>query len=128
LLKTYAAIMAGGAAGTALRFWLSTLLTNRFGEGFPLGTLAVNVIGSFAISFFAELATTDGRLPVSYLARQVVIIGVLGGFTTFSSFSYQTLALFEAGQSGRALANVGLSVLLCLGAVYLGRLSARALH
>src|SRR6187399_849490 len=114
MLKTYAAIMAGGAVGTALRFWLSTLLTNRFGENFPFGTLAVNVLGSFAISFFAELATPPSPYHVSHLARQVVIIGVLGGFTTFSSFSYQTLQLLEEGALTRAFANIGLSLLLCL--------------
>ena len=126
IFKTYLAIMAGGAGGTALRLWLSGLLTAKYGDSFPVGTLVVNLIGSFLISLFAGLAGPDGPLLVSPLTRQVAMIGVLGGFTTFSSFSFQTLNLFNDGQWARASANVGLSVVLCLLAVWLGQLAAQA--
>ncbi len=126
--KTYLAVMGGGAVGTGLRLWLSGLLAGKYGETFPVGTLAVNVIGSFIISFFAGLAGPDGPLLVSSLTRQVVMIGVLGGFTTFSSFSFQTLNLLHDGEWARALANIGLSLGLCLFAVWLGHAAAQALH
>jgi CrcB protein len=126
-LKTYLAIMAGGALGTGLRVWLSQLLAMKYGETFPVGTLAVNVIGSFIISFFAGLVGPDGPLLVSSLARQVVMLGVLGGFTTFSSFSFQTLNLLNDGQWARASANVSLSFALCMLAVWLGHIAAQAL-
>ncbi len=91
MLKTYIAVMCGGAAGTALRMWLSNFLAGRYGETFPVGTLAVNVIGSLVIGVFAELTGPNGLIFTAPLTRQVVMIGVLGGFTTFSSFSLQTL-------------------------------------
>lgn len=127
MLKIYLAVMTGGAVGTGLRLWLSGLLAAKYGETFPVGTLAVNVIGSFLISFFAQLAGPDGPLLVSSLARQVVMIGVLGGFTTFSSFSFQTLNLLHDGQWARASANIALSLALCLLAVWLGHVVAQAL-
>jgi CrcB protein len=125
--KTYLAVMAGGAVGTGLRLWLSGLLAAKVGETFPVGTLVVNVSGSFIISFFARLAGPDGPLLVSSLARQVVMVGILGGFTTFSSFSFQTLTLLQDGQWARASANIGLSLGLCLFAVWLGHIAAQAL-
>ena len=128
MLKTYLAVMAGGAVGTGLRLWLSGLLAAKVGETFPVGTLVVNIIGSFIISFFAGLAGPDGPLLVSSLARQVVMVGVLGGFTTFSSFSFQTLNLLNDGQWARASANIGLSFALCMLAVWLGQIAAQALN
>lgn len=128
MLKTYLAVMTGGAIGTGLRMWLSGLLAAKCGETFPVGTLAVNVIGSFVISFFAQFAGPDGPLLVSSLTRQVVMVGVLGGFTTFSSFSFQTLNLLHDGQWARASANIGLSLALCLLAVWLGHVAAQSLH
>ena len=128
MLKTYLAVMAGGAVGTGLRLWLSGLLAAKVGETFPLGTLAVNILGSFIISFFAGLAGPDGPLLVSSLTRQVVMVGVLGGFTTFSSFSFQTLNLLNDGQWARASANIGLSFALCMLAVWLGQIAAQALN
>ena len=128
MLKTYLAVMGGGAVGTGLRMWLSGLLAGKYGETFPVGTLVVNVIGSFIISFFAGLVGPDGPLLASSLVRQVVMVGVLGGFTTFSSFSFQTLNLLHDGQWARAFANVVLSVALCLFAVWLGHVAAQALH
>ena len=127
-MKAYLAIMLGGAVGTGLRMWLSGLLAARYGETFPVGTLIVNITGSFVISFFAGLAGPDGRLLVSPLARQIVMVGILGGFTTFSAFSFQTLNLFNDGEWGRAFANIGLSLILCLLAVWLGQIAAAILN
>jgi CrcB protein len=128
MLKTYFAVMLGGAFGTGLRLWLSGWLAAKCGETFPVGTLVVNVVGSFVISFFAGLAGPDGPFLVSALTRQVIMIGVLGGFTTFSSFSFQTLNLLNDGQWARAGANIGLSLALCLLAVWLGQAAANALN
>jgi CrcB protein len=124
MLKTYAAVMLGGAIGTGLRLWLGNLLTFRFGDSFPVGTLTVNVLGSFIIGAFAALTSADGAIPASSFVRQVVMVGVLGGFTTFSAFSLQTLTLLEHGAWQRAASNVVLSVVLCLGAVWIGHLVA----
>ncbi len=124
MLKTYLAVMLGGALGTGFRMALVTFVGTRFGATFPLGTLVVNVVGSAIIGFVAAL-TEGGAAP---LARQFVIVGVLGGFTTFSSFSLQTLNLFQDGQWLHAALNVAGSVLLCLVAVWLGHLAASALR
>src|SRR5205085_4974403 len=102
MLKTYLAVMLGGAFGTGLRLWLSGALAVRYGEAFPVGTLVVNVVGSFIIGLFAALTGPEGLLLTSPLTRQVVMIGVLGGFTTFSSFSFQTMSLLGDGEWLRA--------------------------
>lgn len=113
-------IAAGGAIGTLLRYWINLFVTARFGETLPWGTIAVNISGSFLIGLFAALTEPGGRLMVAQELRLFVLVGICGGYTTFSSFSLQTLALFEAGEPGRAAANVVGSVLLCLLAVWLG--------
>lgn len=113
-------VAAGGALGTLLRYWINVLVTARLGESLPWGTIAINVSGSFLIGLFAALTEPGGRMLVSPALRLFVLVGVCGGYTTFSSFSLQTLALFEAGAPGRALANVVASVVLCLVAVWLG--------
>ena len=102
------------------RYWLSGVLARRFGETFPVGTLAVNITGSLLIGLLAALADTEGRLLISPLARSFLMIGVLGGYTTFSSFSLQTLNLAREGEWLYASANVMLSVVLCLVGVWLG--------
>ncbi|MEP6672137.1 MAG: fluoride efflux transporter CrcB [Chthoniobacter sp.] len=124
MLKTYLAVMLGGAVGTALRFGLSNWFASHYGETFPIGTIVVNVAGCFVIGLFAALTGPDSVLLVSPLTRQMVMIGVLGGFTTFSSFSLQTLRLFNGGEWLRGGWNVLLSVILCLVAVWLGHLTA----
>ena len=124
MLKTYLAVMAGGAVGTGLRLWLCGILAVKCGEAFPIGTLAVNVLGSFLIGLLAGLA---GPPLLSPLSRQVAMAGVLGGFTTFSAFSLQTLTLLQGGQWMRASANVVLSLVLCLLAVWLGHAAAQSL-
>ena len=124
VLKTYFAVMLGGAFGTALRFGLSNWFAMHYGETFPVGTIVVNVTGCFVIGLFAALTGPDGNYLVSPVIRQFVTIGILGGYTTFSSFSLQTLSLFNGGEWLRAGWNVVLSVVLCLVAVWLGHVAA----
>jgi CrcB protein len=125
---SYIWVALGGAIGTAGRYWLSGVVAQSIGETFPWGTLIINVTGSFVIGFFAALTGPDGRLFVSSNARQFVMIGMCGGYTTFSSFSLQTLNLVNSGEWYRALANIGLSVVLCLIAVWAGVVLAGLLN
>ena len=124
----YLWIAIGSAVGGVGRYWCSGLVAARIGETFPWGTLFVNVTGSAIIGFVATLTGPDGRLLVSSEARQFVMVGVLGGFTTFSSFSLQTLSLMEDGEWLYAAGNVVLSVLLCLLGVWLGHIAAASLN
>lgn len=126
-MKLYAAIMLGGALGSAARFAVSAWLAARVGESFPWGTLTVNIVGSFVIGFFMALTGPEGALMVSPAARAFVAIGVLGGFTTFSSFSLQTVLLLQDGQWLWAAGNVFLSVCLCLAATAAGMAVANVL-
>jgi CrcB protein len=121
-------VMLGSALGGAARYWCSGFTAEHFGESFPLGTLAVNVIGSFIIGFFASLTGPDGRYLVGSEARQFVMTGLCGGYTTFSSFSVQTLNLVRDGEMKLAGANIALSVILCLLAVWLGHIAAASLN
>lgn len=125
---TYLCIGSGGALGTMLRFWLAGLVAYRFGERFPVGTLLINATGSFVIGLFAALTGTNGRLLAGPLQRQFFMIGICGGYTTFSSFSLQTLNLAREGQWGYAMLNIGLSLLLCLGGVWLGLVAGETLN
>jgi CrcB protein len=117
----------GGALGSVARYWLSGVIGRRFGETFPYGTLLVNVTGCLVIGFFAAYTGPEGRLLVRPEWRIAFMAGVCGGYTTFSSFSLQTLNLTMEGDWLRAAANVILSVVLCLGAVWLGQLCATAI-
>jgi CrcB protein len=128
MLKTYVAIMCGGAFGTAMRFWLSGFLSSRYGETFPIGTLVVNITGCLVIGFCNTLTGPESAYFTSPLTRQVVMIGILGGYTTFSSFSLQTLNLLRDGEWFRAGMNVLLSVLLCLVGVWIGHVLASAVN
>jgi CrcB protein len=119
-MLSYLWIALGGALGTTARYWLSGVVARSIGETFPWGTLVINVTGSFVIGFFGALTGPDGRVFVGSTARQFVMIGMCGGYTTFSSFSLQTLNLMNDGEWLRAGANVGLSVLLCMFAVWVG--------
>jgi len=127
-VQNYIWIMIGSALGGAARYWCSGFAASRIGETFPWGTLMVNVIGSFVIGFFATLTAPDGRFLVGTTARQFVMVGICGGYTTFSSFSLQTLNLARDGEWFRACANIGLSVVLCMLAVWLGLVAAAALN
>lgn len=118
--KTYLAVMFGGALGTGLRLFLSGLLAARYGETFPVGTLVVNISGSFVIGLYVALTGPEGAFLATPLSRQFVTIGVIGGFTTFSSFSLQTLNLLADGDWLRGALNVLLSVVLCLLGVWVG--------
>ena len=128
LLQMYLAVAMGGALGTVGRYFLSGAVANAFGETFPWGTLIINVTGSFVIGFFGTLSGPDGRLFVSGTTRQFVMVGVCGGFTTFSSFSLQTLNLMNDREWFYAGANVLGSVVLCLVFVWLGAISGAALN
>lgn len=127
-LQLYLAVGAGSALGGIARYWCSGAAAHLFGETFPWGTLIVNVVGSFVIGFFATLTAPDGRVFVGTTTRQFVMTGILGGYTTFSSFSLQTLNLIRDGDWLRVAGNVGGSVVLCLLAVWLGHLAAVSLN
>ena len=121
-------IAIGSALGGVGRFALSGLIAGKIGEVFPWGTLVVNVSGSFVIGLFATLTGPDGRWLVGATARQFVMIGICGGYTTFSSFSLQTLNLMRDREWLFAAANIALSVILCTLAVWLGHLAAEAIN
>jgi CrcB protein len=116
---SYVWVTIGSAIGGLLRFAITRAIPSA-GSGFPYGTVLINVIGSFVIGFFGTLTLQTGKYAASDNLRLFVMIGVCGGFTTFSSFSLQTFTLLQAGGWGRALANVVLSVVLWLGAVAAG--------
>ena len=125
MLRLYLWIMAGGALGTAARFFVSGWAANRFGESFPWGTVLVNVTGCFVIGFFAALTDpAEGRVMAGPTARQFFAYGICGGYTTFSSFSLQTLTLARDGEWLAAGGNVLGSVAACLAAVWLGYVAA----
>ena len=117
-------VAVGAAAGGALRYFVSGFVGRRVGEAFPWGTLVVNVSGSFVIGILGALTASEGKMtPQSRtFARQLLITGVCGGYTTFSSFSLQTLDLLRDRQWFYAGGNVVLSVVLCMIAVWLGYL------
>jgi CrcB protein len=125
----YLWVALGSAIGGVSRFWLSGLIAStKFGSTFPLGTLVINVTGSFLIGFFNASTDTDGRFFAPASVRTFFMIGVCGGYTTFSSFSLQTLNLANEGEWFRAGANVFLSVVLCLMGVWLGHILANYLN
>jgi fluoride exporter len=110
------AVAAGGALGGVARFWVSEFVARRLRERFPWGTLVVNVTGAGLIGVAAGLALSPEEAAIGPSAWALLVIGVLGSYTTVSSFSLQTLVLLRAGYPGRAVANVAASVILCLGA------------
>jgi len=124
---TYFWIGLGSALGGMGRYWCSGVIARAFGETFPWGTIIVNASGSLIIGFLATLMSPDGRLLVPPDARTFLMIGLCGGYTTFSSFSLQTLNLVRDGEWLWATANVLFSLTLCLAAVWLGHIGAAAL-
>ncbi len=124
----YAAVGLGAALGGMARFWVSGVAARLMGDTFPWGTLAVNVLGSAFIGFLAALSAPEGRLLVPVSVRALVMIGVCGGFTTFSSFSLETLNLARDGQVWRAGLNIAGTLLGCLIGVWAGYMAATALN
>lgn len=121
--STCVIVMIGGAIGTLGRYLISVWALPISRE-LPWGTILINVTGSFVIGLFGTLTLANGRFPVSENVRLFVMIGLCGGYTTFSSFSLQTLDLLRAGATVRASMNIALSVILCVGAVALGHIVA----
>jgi fluoride exporter len=117
-------VALGSALGGVARYAASGFVAHHWGESFPLGTLVVNITGSFMIGFFATWSGPEGRSLVSPTARQFFMAGIFGGYTTFSSFSLQTLNLARDGEWLSAGLNTVLSVALCLVAVWLGHILA----
>ena len=128
MFTNYLWVAIGGALGTVGRCWLSGLAANKFGQTFPWGTLIINVTGSFVIGFFAAFTDPEGRRLVPPAFRTFFMIGICGGYTTFSSFSLQTLNLAQDGEWLYAGANCVASLVLCLGAVWLGHVCAMLLN
>ena len=125
-MHIYLLIAIGGALGSVARFVVGNWAIAHWGGGFPWGTLLVNVLGSFAIGFVAAFTSEDGRGLSGSAGRQFLMTGVLGGFTTFSAFTLQTLALARDGEWLKAGGNVLGSVALSLVAVWLGYLAGSA--
>jgi fluoride exporter len=119
-MLTYFWVALGGAIGSMARLWLGVQVALLTGLAFPWGTILVNILGSLVIGFVATLTGPNGRLVVPVEAQAFVMVGLCGGFTTFSAFSLQTVELARDGRLLYAGANIALSVALCLGAVALG--------
>ncbi len=113
-------VFTGGGIGSVLRYAMSTLMYSEFGTDFPYGTFAVNIIGSFVIGLFLTIA--EDRFLVSPEMRAFVAIGVIGGFTTFSTFTYETLGLFKDGSFLFGVINIVASITVALFAAWLGNL------
>ena len=124
-MNLYLWVALGSAIGGALRYALGREMLPQHSASFPWSTVLINLTGSFVIGFFGTLTVAGSRFQVPESIRIFVMIGLCGGFTTFSSFSMQTFDLLRTGAWGKALLNVGLSVLLCLGAVALGHIVAQ---
>lgn len=118
-------VFLGGGIGATARYGLQGVVYRVAGAAFPYGTLAVNVLGSLLIGFL--MAFFEERFIVNPSLRLFLTIGILGGFTTFSSFSYETIAMLRDGSYLAALGNITLSVLLCLGATWLGIIGGKLL-
>ena len=127
-MMSYFVVGLGGAIGSIARFWASGAVARQFGEEFPWGTLIVNVSGSFIVGAFATMTGPEGRWLASPSLRQFFMLGICGGYTTFSSFSLQTLYLARDGEWLPAALNVLLSVALCLVGVWLGHVLAGSLN
>ena len=127
-MLNYILVGVGSAIGGTSRYWASGLIANRFGSSFPFGTLFVNVTGSFVIGFFATVTSPDGRWLVGASGRNFFMTGFCGGYTTFSSFSLQTLNLAQEDEWLYAGGNAVLNLVLCLLGVWLGHILAEILN
>ena len=118
-------VAVGGLIGAVARYWLAGVVQRLSGASFPAGTLAVNLLGSFVLGTVMVLSLERGLIDAD--VRTLLAVGVCGGFTTMSTFSYETLALLRDGETALAMGNVGVTVVGCVGAVWLGDLMARIL-
>jgi CrcB protein len=118
-------VCLGGAAGTGARYWLSGWVQRHAGSSFPAGTLAVNVIGSFLLAALMEVGVTGGMLGPTL--RVALTTGVIGGFTTYSTFNYETLEYLREGAWVFGIANVAATVFVCLAAGIAGLAAGRGL-
>jgi CrcB protein len=125
MLKTLAFIAAGGALGAMMRFLSQAMVYELVGKTFPYGTLFVNVTGSFLMGLLSIFLVEKFNLGAEW--HLAILVGVLGSFTTFSTFSIETLVLFEQGDMLKAMSNILLSVVLCVSAVWLGAFFAKQL-
>jgi CrcB protein len=127
MLSTYLYVALGGALGSMARFWMGGAVAAWLGPSYPWGTIFINIIGSFVIGFYGALSGPFGAAPGSINARAFVLVGICGGFTTFSSFSLQTFELAQQQRWWGAAANIVISVVVCLIATWAGVAFARAL-
>ncbi|HTX22583.1 MAG TPA: fluoride efflux transporter CrcB [Candidatus Aquilonibacter sp.] len=127
-MLNYVIVGVGSAAGGIARYWASGFVANRFGQSFPWGTLFVNVTGSFIIGFFATVTAPEGRWLVGPRGRNFFMTGFCGGYTTFSSFSLQTLNLAQDNEWLYAGGNAAFNLVLCLTAVWAGHLLAEIIN
>jgi CrcB protein len=125
---SYVSVALGSIVGGVARYLVSVLFLSQFGNGFPWGTLFVNVTGSFIIGFYAALTGPDGRLFVSPRQRQFVMVGICGGYTTFSAFSLETLRLAQSGNFGTASAYISVSIITWMAGVWIGHVLAARLN
>ena len=120
MLESSLWIALGGAIGSVMRFWLAELVGRFVESPFPWATVITNITGSFVIGFYATLTGPEGRLLATPVARQFVMVGICGGYTTFSAFSLETLHRLQAGLWSAAALDVALSTLSWLFAAWLG--------
>jgi fluoride exporter len=125
---SYISVALGSIVGAVARFLVSVLLVSQFGDGFPWGTLFVNVTGSFVIGFYAALTGPDGRLFVSARQRLFVMVGICGGYTTFSAFSLETLRLVQSGKVQTAFVYLLVSAITWIAGVWIGHALASRLN
>lgn len=117
-LFLYLSVAAGGAVGACLRYFVSNLSIHWFGKGFPFGTLAVNVIGSFIFAIMFSLIERGVLQEAPW--RTLIMVGLLGAFTTFSTFSFDTVSLMQQGAWVKSGLNVAFNIVCCLTATWLG--------
>jgi fluoride exporter len=125
---SYVSVALGSVVGGVARYLVSVLFMSQVGGAFPWSTLFVNVTGSFIIGFYSALTSPDGRFMASPRQRQFVMVGICGGYTTFSAFSLETLRLVQSGEIQTAALNIGISIIGWMTAVWVGHTLATRLN